>query len=416
MSQHLERARYLMERSRFADAEKELRLQIAEQPDDALAHALLALCSSELKKPPRETLSAAHTAIATAPDFPFAHYALAYVQQELAELPAAERAVDEAIRLDPEEPDYFALRASILLGRRRWPEALRAAEQGLELDSEHVGCINLRAMALGKLNRRDEAGAEIGTALGVDPDNPLTHANQGWYEVERGRYEAAMNHFREALRLDPQSEWARDGIVEVLKARNPVYRVMLRYFLWTARLQGRALWVFILAAWIGSRIVRSLINTQPALAPVLWPIYVAYLLFVLLTWISRPLFNLTLRLDPIGRIALTREQIKASNWVGASLLTAIVAGLVGLFAESAFAVALAVFSLLMTMPLSVSLSSTAPVARRRLSIYTVALAVFGCAGLALLAVGSEAAAVPGLLFFLGFFIFQFVANYYAARS
>src|SRR3712207_7475219 len=54
------------------------------------------------------------------------------------------------------------------------------------------------------------------------------HANRGWQEAHRGNYEQAMAHFREALRIDASLEWAREGVVEVLKARNPVYRVMLR--------------------------------------------------------------------------------------------------------------------------------------------------------------------------------------------
>lgn len=416
MSAHIEKARLLMAQSRFELATKELRQQLAEEPDDPFAHALLAICLGEQKPPSAESLRSARTAVSLAPDFPFAHYVLAGVLHDCDKLSEAEQAIREAIRLEPQDADYFSLLASINLSRRRWAEALQAAEQGLAVDAEHVASINLRAMALGKMNRRYEAGAEIGTALGVDPDNPLTHANQGWHHIELGEYQQATNHFREALRLEPQLDWAREGIVEVLKARNPVYRLMLRYFLWTAKLQGRGLWIMIIGAWLFSRLIRGLINSQPVLAPLLWPIYIAYLIFVLLTWIAKPLFNLTLRFDPLGRIALTREQIKASNWVGALLVVALLGAVVWLVTEAPAALALGIGSGMMTVPVSASLSSDATRGRSRLLAYTVFLAAVGVLTLLLIVAGSELAVLTGALFFLGFFLFGLVANYYAART
>ncbi len=49
----------------------------------------------------------------------------------------------------------------------------------------------------------------LGSALANDPENALTHANQGWALLHRGDHERALEHFREALRIDPELEWAR---------------------------------------------------------------------------------------------------------------------------------------------------------------------------------------------------------------
>ena len=65
-----------------------------------------------------------------------------------------------------------------------------------------------------------------------DPDDAFSHANQGWTLLEQGNRKKAMEHFRESLRLDPTNGWAQAGLVEAIKAGNPVYAVMLKYFLW----------------------------------------------------------------------------------------------------------------------------------------------------------------------------------------
>ena len=41
----------------------------------------------------------------------------------------------------------------------------------------------------------------MGAALARRPDDPMTHANQGWALLHEGKPYPAMEHFREALRL-----------------------------------------------------------------------------------------------------------------------------------------------------------------------------------------------------------------------
>src|SRR5579871_5018208 len=228
MNPNLQRGLLLYQQSRYEMAENELRQALALDPRDAYAHALLGLCLShrELFK---EATEEAQQAIHLSPDFPFAHYALASIMRDRNRNEEALTAISEALRLDAADPGYFALLSAIQFSERRWPAALDAAERGLRLDSEHTGCTNLRAMALVKLGRKSEAGLTIDAALARNPDNSLTHANQGWTFLEKGDPKKALEHFREALRLDPENAWARHGIIEALKARNFVYAVMLKY-------------------------------------------------------------------------------------------------------------------------------------------------------------------------------------------
>ncbi|MDP8921430.1 MAG: tetratricopeptide repeat protein [Chloroflexota bacterium] len=49
-------------------------------------------------------------------------------------------------------------------------------------------------------------------ALMLAPEDGQTHANRGWLALRRGERALALAHLREALRLDPESEAARQGL------------------------------------------------------------------------------------------------------------------------------------------------------------------------------------------------------------
>lgn len=323
MGANLQRALLLFEQSRHDLAEQELRRELASEPNDPVAHALLGLCLSEAERYPEATREA-EAAIGLAPDLPFVHYALARVLLDRERPDEAEARIQEAIRLDPEDPDYWATLARIRYGQRRWRDTLEAADRGLRVDPEHAGCTNLRAMALVQLGEREAAGAAIEGALARDPENALTHANEGWRLLHQADHGRAMEHFREALRLDPQLEWARLGLVEALKAHYPVYGLLLRYFLWISRLSGRAKWAVAIGGVVGYRFLGATVRATPDLAPVIWPIMAAYMVFVVSTWLADPLFNLLLRLNRFGRLVLSREEVVASNWVGGTVAVALV--------------------------------------------------------------------------------------------
>jgi tetratricopeptide (TPR) repeat protein len=319
---HLPRAILLFQQSRHDMAAEELRQSLAAEPQDPYAHALLGLCLARQEKF-NEATAKAQQAIRLGPDFPFAYYALARIWYDRNYEKEALGAIKEALRLDPSQTNYYALLAQIHIREARWRDALDAAERGLQLDVEDVDCTNLRVIALVKLGRKSEAGTTIDAALRRNPDNAVSHANQGWTLLEKNQPKQALEHFREALRLDPQNEWARRGIIEALKARNFIYAVMLRYFLFMSRFSRRGQWGIILGAYFGNQILRGLAAANPSWAPWILPIRILYVVFALMTWIASPLFNLTLRLSRFGRMVLSRDQIIANNCIGLVLLLAL---------------------------------------------------------------------------------------------
>jgi tetratricopeptide (TPR) repeat protein len=409
MNPNLERGVLLYQQSRHEMAEGELRQALAAEPEDAYAHALLALCLSHREQFEPATAEA-QQAIHLQPDFSFAHYAHARVLYDRNHYKEALAAIQEAIRLDCDDADYFSLLAGIHFDQQRWRDALEAAEQGLQFDAEHVGCTNLRAMALVKLGRRAEAGATIDAALSKNPESALTHANQGWTLLERGDPKRALEHFREALRLDPQNEWAQHGIVEALKARNFVYAAMLKYFFWMSRFSPRAQWGIILGGYFGNRLLGSLAKTNPGLAPWILPVQVVYVCFALMTWMASPFFNLLLRVNRFGRLALSREQTVASNWFGACLLCALL-GLISCLwtaTRDPGLMAALVFGFLL-LPVSAIFRCPSGWRRNAMAGLAVCLALLGLAAIVLIAPSARPSPEEAANVRAGWGLFAFVA-------
>jgi len=412
MAEHFVRGSLLFSQRRYDLAVEELRLALAEDPENAQAHSFLGICLSELGRY-GEAEREAGEGIARAPDQPLPHYAMAVVLMSRRRPEEALRAAEEAVRLDPADADHHCLRAQVLFALRRWPDALAAAERGLEQDAEHAGCANFRAMALVKLGRKDEAGRTLDAALARDPEDALSHANQGWALVERGEIPKALEHFKEALRLDPELEYARAGIVEALKARNFLYRWMLRYFLWMNRLSGKAQWGIVIGGYLGYRLLDGLADANPRAAPFLRPVVWAYVAFALLTWLARPFFDLLLRLNRFGRLALSREQTAASNAVGACLLLALGA-LAGHFLVSPAFLPAALFFGLLLIPVAGTFRVPEGWPRR---LMLGVLGVFLLMGLAFYGILFGVIPLPvetglhlALAFAVGVFLSQFLVN------
>jgi hypothetical protein len=323
--------------------------------------------------------------------------------------------VQAALRLDPNDADTHALLSSIELARNRWPAALDSAERALAINAEHVGAANLRSMALVRLGRKAEAMQAVDYALGRAPEDAFSHANQGWNCLHRNDPLKAQEHFREALRLDPNLDYAREGMLEALKARNPVYRIMLAYFLWLGRQSSRFQWVFIIGIFLGVRVARSLSHSQPGLNWIWWPLLGLFYVFVYLSWTAHPMFNLMLRFDRFGRHVLSADQRIGASWFGA-IFALTLGSLIWWLATDNTA---GLFSAVVFAILSVCVAATFNRTGRDRTILgscTAALAVVAVGAAFMTLSNNTAGHVFTASFALGFIAFQLVANALATRS
>lgn len=331
----LRRAVLLFGQHRWDLAIHELRGVLAKDPDHAFAHSLLATALVQ-----KDDLDAAEVeaqaAVGLAPDADFAHRALAVVLYGRERYDDAAGAIRRAIELDPHDADHHAMLAQIRCAQRRWQDALAAADAGLALDPHDVDCLNLRSVALTKLGRGAEATDSLDKALAEDPDDPYTHQARGWALLHRGDAKGALHHFQEALRRNPTLEGARAGLVEALKARNPLYRLVLAWFLWLdGKTQGRQTQI-LFGAWLAAMVTRrSLAAAGHENAATV--VAMSWLGLVLLTACAVPIFNLLLLLHPVGRHALERKARTDALLLGATLAVVLGLSATAWFADLAWA-------------------------------------------------------------------------------
>ncbi len=403
--QRVRRAALLLEHNRPAEAEKELRGQLAQAPHDVHALMLLSHALTAQDKD-ADAVEVAKQAVAAAPDLDSAHYHLAKALLGKRDLAAARRSADQAIALDPQDANNHGLLALILHHANAHEAALHAAEQGLAIDPEHLGCLNVRSAELTHLKRHDEADSTIDKALELDPENPYTHSNTGWTALRRGDHARAMEHFREALRREPGLETARAGMIEALKARYWIYRQWLKYVFWVSNLKEGTQRVFIIGAWVLSRVLREVARTVPALEILVWPLLILYMLFAMSTWVIEPLTNLLLRFNRFGRYVLNRDEKLTSALTGISLLIALASGAALIVTDDERWLAPGLFGLLMMIPFASMLRT----GRRRQTrvVAAIVLGVIGSMGVAI-ALGSGNPFNPPMVVFLaGAVLYQWI--------
>jgi hypothetical protein len=260
-----------------------------------------------------------------------------------------------------------------------------------------------------KLNRKEDSFSTIEGALSHDPNNAYTHANYGWGLLEKGDHKKALEHFREALKNNPNLMHAHAGMGEALKAKYAFYRLFLKYSFFMSNLAKKNQWVVIIGFYIGTRILSTLAKKYESLQPVLIPIMILLALFAFSTWVIMPISNLFLRLNPYGKYLLNKEEKWSSNFVAISLLICI-AG-VGLYVVSQnenYAL-VAIFSFAMMVPLGSMFSAGKH--KNKMIIYTAGLFLFGTIGIINAFRTGEALNIFNIIFAIGFIAFQWIANF-----
>lgn len=407
----LARVDILIQQDKFAEAEKILASMLAEDAGDIHLLAMLAEVTMHQDQFDKANLFI-NNAIGIAPDRPYLFYIKARIATQQQKIEEAETAIYQAIGLDAYNADYFALLANIKLVRKEYHEALDIANHALQTDPENLLALNTRSTALNKLDRSSESFATIEGALRNAPNNAYTHSNYGWGLLEQGNHQKALEHFQEALKNDPGYGYAQQGMLEAIKAANPVYRIFLKYAFWMSNLTAKYQWGVIIGFYVGFRILRSLAASSEALQPYLNPLIILLSLIAFSTWVINPISNLFLRFNKYGQLLLDKKERMSSNFVAASA-GLFVGGLLlylGLSDERFLAVAFLGFA--MMMPLSVMFGSE----RKALVIYTAALALVGILAIGQTFSDGELYNWMTVVFIFGFVTFQWVANYLLIRE
>ncbi len=398
----------LIQQKKFAAAEKVLADLLREDPNDLYYLSLLAEVNLQQDKFDTAN-SIIENAIGLYPDNPHLFFIKSRIAIQQDDLKSAEKLIDEAIALDPYDADYYAMSANIKLGRKRYQDALETADLALAIDAENILALNTRSTALNKLNRSEESFATIEGALREDPNNAYTHANYGWGLLEKGNHKKALEHFKESLTNDPNFGYAQTGMLEALKAANPVYRLFLKYSFWMGNLTARYQWGVILGFYFGSKLIRSVAENNEALQPYLTPLVVLLALVAFSTWLITPLSNLFLRFNKYGQLLLSEKEKLSSSFVAGSLAVCITGLILWLVLSDETMLTLAMFGFAMMLPLGTMFSPSK--SKNGLLIYTIALAVVGVIAVWITFATHEMFNLMTVIFIFGFVAFQWVANF-----
>ncbi len=403
----------LIQQKRYTEAEKILKTLLARDSNNALFLSLLAEVKLQQEKAD-DAEELINSAIGIAPDSSHLFFIKSRISLQQDNFDDGEKYISQAVQMDPYNADYYALYANIKLSRKQFQEALELADKALEIDAENVFGLNARSKALLKLNKKDDSFKTIEGALREDPNNPYTHANYGWGLLEKGDYKKAKQHFGEALKNDPSFEFAQAGMVQALKATNPVYRLFLKYAFFMGNLTAKYQWGVIIGFYLVMRLLKTVAEKNEALQPYLDPILIIFALIAFSTWVISPVSNLFLRFNKYGQFLLDKKEKLSSNFVAISFVLFVVGLLLFIFMDDYVYLTIAVYGFVMMLPLSIMFSPTKY--KNALLIYTIVLAALGLLSISVSFSTGNIFNGMSMIFIFGFVAFQWVANFMVIKQ
>jgi tetratricopeptide (TPR) repeat protein len=315
----LYKAEHLLNQQRYDEAYKEVNTYLALDPHSIPALIILTQTFLGLNKDENAD-EIADQLLRKDPSDADILFLKGVTQAQLGKRKSALKFLNSALAFDPLKTQAHGLKASIYFQEAEFEKSLEAADAGLRIDPHNELCLNHRSMALLKLDRKEEHLDADSQALKSNPMNPLTHASVGYSALQKGETDKAKNHFREALRIDPTNEYARQGMVHAIKATNLFYRLFLKYAFWMQGLKPQVRWAVVIIGYLMIQFLNRSASNLGVFTPVAGVIIVLYMIFAISTWIIGPVSNIFLRFHPFGKYVLTDEEKDVAN-ICAGLLT-----------------------------------------------------------------------------------------------
>ena len=333
---HLARGRLLRGTGRNAEACTALGSAIEADPDRPEAYLELALAKSEFPGKQVDSLGAIERAISIEPT------SATYLGTKAFLLAIFDRPVDalafykRALELNPTCHIALVAQANAYTKLKDWLGAERAARQVLEIYPADIDGLNLLAQSLRNQDRIKECRVVIAQIFALTPNNAFGHGNAGFAAIKAGDPLRARQHFLQALRIEPESDFARIGLLQSLRERNWIYRINRKILIWFSNDSKLRKFIFAM------------------LALMTGGIFVAMLFLYLIVAVTlQPLSNFFLLFNPIGRRSLDqKERVRAlTTGLGAILILGLLlfTKLVGLVVL--YGVYLLLFSLFVFIPM-----------------------------------------------------------------
>ncbi len=323
----LQKIRFLLfETKRYELAINEIQLELSQNPDNHLLYAYLSLALSALDKQD-EALIQAQKAVEMAPDDDYVYFVLASAHLEKKQLIKAKEIILQAIQINPFGEVHFHVLASIYLAQNQIDKSLEASEYALSLNPENFQALNYKAIAL--IHKGDYKSAEYALALALkeNPEGEFSLISFGHLLLKQNKAKQAIEKFEQALRINPNSQSAREGLLEAFKHKNWLYgslsfllSQMSNFFKYLAQ---KKFLNIIFGLIIGLMIISILIpKLLPSIVLVgLFTLSRLFLLLLITIALLGKLMEFYFLFRGKYRLAFSDEQIKSNkNLLGASLI------------------------------------------------------------------------------------------------
>lgn len=362
----------LQDQGRLEEAEACFYGVLAREPDNDFVYGRLALCQMSQPGKKRRALDTIGEAIRLRADESFYFSVRAIILGELHLGKEALEAAETAVRISPEDTFALSAKANAYCAMDRWAEAEEWSRRALALDGDNAMAANILAHTL-RLQGKHQLNAEaVERLLAADPEDSFAHVNAGWSALQAKEPPRAEQHFREALRLDPESDMAREGLLESFRARSGFYRAYLSYCFFMQRFTEGKQWMIFLGAFAIYQISRKYLATiNPVYSGVLVALWLGLVLWV---WLAPGIGNFLILLDRSARLALKPAERHQGIAVGGVFALGVVATIGGLVSDYYPALLAGVGLLATTIPASLTFGNAS--SRGRLVFGTITVLLY----------------------------------------
>lgn len=277
---------------------------LGEHPDEADAHALLALALIRRKRLHAARLEA-DAAAALDPESLTVHIALAAVLTARREFVKAESELMTAMGMAPESGGLHAQLARLYRARGRDREAMESAVRACELEPHSANHWALRAWLEYAAGRRDAAREHATAALETDPEHVEALIVLGHCDLAAGHIDDARSHAAWALQNDPTDEGALTLLCAIKARRSPILGLWwrLQNFL-SAGSQQRTI-LLLVGMYLVYRILMIALDDRGHDSWLPWLSF-AWLGFCVYTWVAPGLFRKSVNRE-LETVSLPRD-------------------------------------------------------------------------------------------------------------
>lgn len=213
----------LLSVGRVREAEGDLRQTLRLQPENGVAHALLAIIAL-VNNDKEQAYTLAQQARREAPNSPVPYIALSYVEQARFKLEDALSYAQKAVALTADDALAQSRLAELWLMHGEVEQALTVARRAVELDPELSRTQSVLGFAHLAQIATDKARESFVKAIALDSADPLPRLGLGLAKIRQGELEPGRHEIEIAAGLDPNDALIRSylGKAYYEERRNPL--------------------------------------------------------------------------------------------------------------------------------------------------------------------------------------------------